>query len=53
MHSYTLPIRCLSVLGLSLLLGGAAVCGYNVSCHLDLADTPPSSWDKQCPDSAS
>ena len=28
MHSYTLPMRCLSGLGLSLLLVGAAVCGH-------------------------
>ena len=51
MHSYSLPMWCLSGLGLSLLPGGAAVGGH--SYHLGLTDTPPSSWDKQCPDSAS
>ena len=56
MHSYTLPMQCLSELHISLLTGGTAVCGH--SYHLGLTGTPPpppppaSSRYKLCLDSA-
>ena len=48
-QSYTLPMSCLSGLGLSLLLGGHCSCQSLLLAGEGVTDMPPSSWNNPSP----